>query len=88
MISEIEATEFVRNLPEVQDFLKGALPYEETAPIRSQRLIEADQNPTKENPYWLIHVYEFVSQNNQEGHTATQGWYQVDAQTGEIQKLQ
>ena len=36
-----------------------------------------------DNKYYTVHVYDVIT-NNDESHTATTGWYQVNKYTGEI----
>ena len=36
-----------------------------------------------DNKYYVIHVYDVIT-NDDESHTATTGWYQVNKYTGEI----
>lgn len=70
-----EAIAAVRNVPEVQVWMRG---FQGAA---SQRVrIEV---VGREGPVYTVHVYEKVPAD-QGGGTATQGWYEVDKQTGRV----
>lgn len=75
-ISEKQALEIVRGLPEVKDFLKLNFP-EGNKPF-----VDIDHK-TKSGSL-VVHVYEIVKENANNSHTATMNWYTLDSCTGKI----
>ncbi len=71
-ITPAAAKKLVRNLAAVQKHLKWA------------NILEIDGYPTTESPIYHLHQYALIMDNAVEGHTATAGWYRVNAYTGQI----
>lgn len=81
-ISQDDAVQIVKNLPEVQQFL-NKVGWNNPAPgVTSEPTVDFD---AEVGNYYSIHVYELVSDKNyNDSHTATFNWYKVDKCTGEI----
>lgn len=73
MITDNEAIEIVKNLPEVKDFLQRM------AKANQKTLVEVDR---REVDKIIIHVFE-----DHQDHTATFNWYQVDPKTWMVKRL-
>ncbi|MDZ4838207.1 MAG: hypothetical protein SGJ27_30860 [Candidatus Melainabacteria bacterium] len=74
------AVELVSARPEVKGFLLG---------IKNSKMkgvsshVEFDR---KEGDDIVVHVYEYVPDDAESGHTATFNWYHVNSKTGKITK--
>lgn len=81
-ISQEEAVQVVKKLPEVQQFI-NKVGWNKPAPeVTSEPTVDFD---AEVGNYYSIHVYELVSDKNyNDSHTATFNWYKVDKCTGEI----
>lgn len=93
VISMEKAADKVRGLPEVDEFLKRGetRKTDEYGTIVFRPTLNIDREPSDDNPFWLIHVWDSVTEYNKggeeiSGHSATFGWYKVNAQTGELVK--
>lgn len=72
-VTKEQALATVKNLPEVQEFVRLLLP--------KRAEFEVEDWDTD----WAVHVFELVIGENSV-HTATFGWYRVDKQTGAVTK--
>ncbi len=77
-MTEARAVSIVSARPEVKKFLEG-LKRTKIKGVTSQ--IEFDR---KEGDDFVIHVYEFVPDDAETGHTATFNWYHVNAKSGKV----
>lgn len=73
-ISQQEATYLVRNISQVQQYLKA----HPKARVLPDELVNA---PTEETPYWPVHVFEDLKDR-----AKTFGWYYVYVESGVIVK--
>lgn len=67
-----QAITFVSNLREVKDFKARINGIGKTKPV-----VAIDSKPNQTNNYYLIQVFEDVSDGGSSGHTATFNWYRV-----------
>lgn len=74
-LTEDQATELIKALPEVQDYIQRL----------AQSGVAASFNIEDRGEEWVVQVYEVVQQGGG-SHTATFSWYRVDKQTGDIAK--
>lgn len=72
-VAKEQALATVKNLPEVQEFVRLLLP--------KRAEFEVEDWDTD----WAVHVFELIIGENST-HTATFGWYRVDKQTGAVTK--
>lgn len=72
-VTKEQVLTMVKNLPEVQEFVRLLLP--------KQAEFEVEDWDTD----WAVHVFELVVGENSV-HTATFAWYRVDKQTGAMEK--
>lgn len=72
-VTKEQALATVKNLPEVQEFVRLLLP--------KRAEFEVEDWDTD----WAVHVFELIIGENSV-HTATFGWYLVDKQTGAVTK--
>ena len=80
IISEGEAIDLVKNLPEVKEWLALFTGASNTSPTTDgSPMVVVD---SKLDQGYSIHVYEQLSD-----HTATFNWYRVDSETGEITSM-
>lgn len=79
-ISEQDAVNSVKNLPEVKSWLALFNQPGGKSSIGGAPIIEVDH---QDSSIYVVHVYEWVNQGA-DSHTATQGWYDVNKVTGEI----
>ncbi len=79
-ISEQDAIDLVKNLPEVKSWLALFNQPDGTSSIGGKPVIEVDH---QDSAIYVVHAYEWVNQGA-DSHTATEGWYDVDKKTGEI----
>lgn len=92
-ISMEEAVNKVKDLPEVEEFLKRGetRKTDEFGTIVYSPVVSADLEPSESNLFWTVHVWDDVTEYDREGkeisgHSATFGWYKVNARTGEVVK--
>lgn len=74
-----EAIQAVRATPEVRAWLANF-----TGDLATRVRMEVVGD---DGPVYTIHVYESVPDPPDGGHTATQGWYEVDKQTGRVKPV-
>lgn len=77
-ITEERAVAIVSARPEVKRFLQGIKSAKRKG-VTAQ--IEFDR---KEGADLVVHVYEFVPDDAESGHTATFNWYHVNSKTGKV----
>jgi hypothetical protein len=77
-ITEARALAIVSARPEVKKFL---LALKNTKIKGSSAHVEFDR---KEGTDLVVHVYEYVPDDAESGHTATFNWYHVNAKTGKV----
>lgn len=75
-ISEQNAINLVKNLPEVKNWVSLFNKPDGTSSIGGKLTIEVDH---QDSTTYVVHAYEIV--NN---HTVTHNWYDVDKKTGNI----
>jgi hypothetical protein len=76
--NEAQAVSIVSSRPEVKQFVANV---KKSGRKGSSSHIEFDR---KENGEFVIHVYEYVPDDEESGHTATMNWYHVNAKTGKV----
>lgn len=76
--TEAQAIDIVSARPEVKQFVANI---KKSGRKGSSSYIEFDR---KENGEFVIHVYEYVPDDEESGHTATMNWYHVNAKTGKV----
>ncbi len=83
-ITQDAATQKVKNIPEVQDFLNRM------QTIGEPVLLTPDHSSTSSNGnlIWIIHVAEIVAETPHLTHTATFNWYYVNSCTGNTTDFQ
>lgn len=76
--TEAQAVAIVSARPEVKQFIANI---KKNGRKGSSSNVEFDR---KENGEYVIHVYEYVPDDAETGHTATMNWYHVNAKTGKV----
>lgn len=76
--SEAQAIAIVSARPEVKQFIANI---KKNGRKGASSNVEFDR---KENGEFVIHVYEYVPDDDETGHTATMNWYHVNAKTGKV----
>ena len=77
--TEEAAIKQVSALPEIREWLKAV----EAANKNGDQPRAANFETHEEGKRFVVHVYEYVG-TDEEGHTATLGWYNVDKSTGDV----
>ncbi len=77
-ITEERAVTIVAARPEVKKFLQGIKSAKRKG-VTAQ--LEFDR---KEGADLVVHVYEYVPDDAESGHTATFNWYHVNSKTGKV----
>jgi len=78
--SETEAVAIVNADPEVKKFL--AL-IKKSGMKGSSAFVEFDR---LEDGDYIVHVYQYVPDDAETGHTATMNWFHINAKTGKLSK--
>ena len=82
-IGQDQAQSMIEHLPAVHQFCKKIIKSNREGKMQSKCVADVEDG----GHFWSVHIYEYVNDGNNSGHSATFGWYQVDKKTGKIKKF-